>query len=78
MSKNIKVKLNREGVRSLLRSQDMMNICKEHADKLAEKCGAGYETSEYTGKNRVNVTVYPKTIAAKKENYNNNTLLKKV
>ena len=38
-----KFKLNRSGVRALLRSQEMKAMLKSKADAAAQACGDGYE-----------------------------------
>lgn len=75
---NVKVELNREGVRELLKSQEMMDICREYADAALGRLGGGYEVDTHTGKNRVNAEVKAVTYSAKKENHRNNTILKAV
>lgn len=72
----VKVKLNRAGVRNLLKSQEMMNICTHYAYKAQSRLGTGYEVSYVTGKNRVNASIIAATEKAKKENLENNTILK--
>lgn len=75
MSK-LKIVLNKQEVRNMLRSKEMMNICKEHAQKAQSKLGDGYEVKPYTGANRVNVSLSATTKKAQKENHENNTILK--
>lgn len=71
-----RIELNRDGVKSLLKSKEMMNICKNEALKIKNKCGEGYGYDTYVGNNRVNASVYTASIDAMKDNSNNNTLLK--
>lgn len=78
MEKKVQVKLNRNGVKSLLKSQEMSNICKEHAKRIMNNCPEGYEMDSYVGENRVNAMVYASTYQAKADNAKNNTLLKAV
>ena len=78
MAKKIKFELNRSGVRELLRSDEMMAVCKQYADGIQARAGAGYESDTYVGKNRVNASVYPATKEAYRDNLDNNTLLKAV
>ena len=73
MSKT-KFKLNRKGVRELLKSEGMAGICREHAEAISRRCGEGYEVSAYTGKTRVNASVYAATCEAIRDNLENNTL----
>lgn len=69
-------KLNRAGVRELLRSGEAMSACRTYAEAVRNRAGAGYEVSTYTGKNRVNASVSAATYEASKDNYEHNTLLK--
>ena len=73
---NVRVKLNRSGVRDMLRSRAMKSICEEHARKLQQRCGAGYEVDSYEGTNRVNAMVYAATPEARRDALENNTLEK--
>lgn len=75
---NLKIVLNTLGVRELLKSGEMMSICKEHAEAVRKKCGDGYTTSSYVGMNRANVSVTAETSEAKRDNSQNNTILKAV
>ena len=76
MAKIAKIKLNRAGVRKLLRSSEMQAICTEHAEEIAARCGAGYATDAVTMPTRAIATVYPKTVEARKDNHKNNTIEK--
>ena len=75
MSK-VKFELNRAGVRELLRSAEAMNVCREYANNIRTRAGNGYEVDTYVGANRANASVYAATYEARKDNYDNNTLLK--
>lgn len=75
MSK-VKFELNRAGVRELMRSQEATNVCKTYADAIRTRAGEGYEVDTYVGKNRANASVYAATYEARKDNLENNTLLK--
>ena len=78
MAKNVKVVLNRAGVRELLRSGEMMAICSDHASNIMGRCGSGYSMDTHTGPNRVNAMVKAETYQARADNMRNNTLLKAV
>ena len=78
MSDNIRVELNSEGVRELLRSPEMAAICQAQAKAIAGRAGDGYSVSTYTGANRVNASVITETPEAMQDNLKNNTLLKAV
>ena len=68
MAKNIKVKLNREGVRQLLLSDEMMSACKEAASSVQSNYGKDTTLDEYRGRNRVNVSVIANYDEASKSN----------
>lgn len=74
----LKVKLNKAGVRAMLRSPEMLAICEKHASDIARRCGEGYETDSFVGRNRVNAMVSAGTYEAKRDNAENNTILKAV
>lgn len=77
MSK-IRIELNREGVRELLRSPEMLAICEEQARAVAARCGGGYEVDSMVGRNRVNAAVSASTKEAIQDNLKNNTVLKAI
>lgn len=68
--------LNSAGVRSLLKSEEMADICGKYAKDIAIRAGAGYTSNTYVGKNRVNASVSPDSFEAMRDNKKNNTLLK--
>ena len=68
--------LNRAGVRSLLKSEEMANICSKYAKNIATRAGEGYTSDVYVGKNRVNAGVSTESIRAMRSNAKHNTLLK--
>ena len=72
----IKFKLNRQGVRELMKSDAMVDVLNKYATTVKNNAGAGYGSDIKRGKNRANVAIYPITKEANKECYNNNTLLK--
>lgn len=73
---NVKIELNREGVKELLQSQAMMNICQSYANKAVAQLGDGYEVTTLVGKTRVNAEVAAVSYAAKVENSQTNSILK--
>ena len=75
MSK-LRIELNGAGVRELLRSSEMKAICGEQASEIAQRCGDGYSYDTYTGQNRVNAEVRAETWEARRDNSENNTILK--
>ena len=78
MSNNIRVELNSDGVRELLQSPEMMAFCQNLANGIAGRAGDGYVVTTYTGRTRVNASVYAATEEARRDNLKNNTLLKAV
>lgn len=78
MGNKMKLVLNREGVRQMLRSAEMMDICGEYALRAEKRLGEGYEATLHTGKNRVNASVAAVSQRARKENHENQTILKAV
>lgn len=73
-----RIKLNKSGVREVLKSTEMQSICNEHAQRIVGKCGSGYKTDSFVGKNRCNAMVWAGTYRAKRDNSKNNTILKAV
>lgn len=75
----VNFRLNRAGVRELMRSPEAMSVVREEAVKtqqIALQSCPGYEMDTHTGTNRVNAMVYADTYEARKDNYEHNTLLK--
>ena len=72
----VKIQLNSKGVRQMLRSNEMMAICREHADAAAQRCGDGFSVNTHRGKKRVNAEVYAETFRAKRKNQKDNVILK--
>ena len=75
MSK-VKFELDRAGVRELMQSNEMMNVCREYAEQVRARAGEGYEASTFVGRNRVNASVRAETFEAIRNNHQYNTLLK--
>lgn len=75
MSK-VKFKLNRAGVRELLKSAEMSKIVGDHAARVAGASGSGYASGTFTAGTRIVGKAYADTWAAKRDNAKNNTLLK--
>ena len=73
---NVKVKLNSKGVRELLKSQEMMNVCTKQAYRAQAKLGDGYEVSYKTHETRAVAAIEATAPNAIKENLRHNTILK--
>jgi hypothetical protein len=78
MANSVQIKLRSDGVRALLKSSEVMAECRSHAESMGASLGEGYEVSEYVGTNRVNVSVHAVSDRAKKDNLDNNSMLKAV
>ena len=74
----MKFKLNGSGVRQLLKSSEMQAVLASKATEIKARAGEGYDQDTYVGKTRANVMVYADSAKAKRDNMNNNTLLKAV
>lgn len=73
---DIEIKLISSGVRELLRSDEIAAVCREQAEAVKSRCGAGYTVDTYMGASRVNCSVSADSKGARKDNLKNNTLLK--
>ncbi len=73
-----KFELNEEGVRELMRSEEMQDVLETYAQQVAKNAGDGYEPTTYVGENRANVSVRVMAVTeqAEQDNYENNTLLR--
>ena len=75
MAKKVKIELNSAGVRELLHECGR-TVCKEKADSIAARCGAGYASDTKNAGTRTIAGVITDSVEAMKDNNNNNTLLK--
>ncbi|CYW67280.1 hypothetical protein [Streptococcus suis] len=74
----MKFKLNRAGVRELLKSPEMQAVLTDKANAIRNRAGNGYGSNVYVGVTRANAMVYTDTIQAIRDNLKNNTLSKAV
>ena len=51
---NVKVELNRAGVRELLRSSEIGAVCEKQAARMTRAAGVSYVADVHVGRNRVN------------------------
>lgn len=72
----VEIRLNCDGVRDLLRSQEMKTVCEGYANNALERLGPGYTVTTMTGKKRVNASIYAESYQARRDNMKNNTILK--
>lgn len=72
----VKVELNSEGIRTLLKGSEVEQMMGDHAAKVADRAGSGYrhDTKQMSG--RVIASAYADTEEARKDSMDNNTLLK--
>lgn len=75
---NFKFKLNKTGVRELLKSDGVYGECKKIADTALSKCGEGYAVHDVKYPERSGAVVAATTMRAVNDNKKNNTLLKAV
>lgn len=75
MSK-IEIELNSAGIRELLRSQEIMDALQDTADGIRAQLGTQYQTDQYVGAGRANVSVYTDDPAALRDNERNNAMLR--
>ena len=75
---DVKFELNPEGVRELMKSDSMIDILNGIANQAADQLGDGYEVTTVIGTNRANAEVAAVSHAAKKENYETNSILKAI
>lgn len=72
----VKVVLNSSGVRELLQSDEIKQVCEEQAKNVVQRAGDGFVYDSMKGKNRVVTMVKTDTVAAYRSTLKNNTLLK--
>ena len=73
----VRVKLDKRAVREqLLKGGGAPGLCLSLANQMANKSGNGYAVRVVDYPERTGAVVYPKTAAARADNYSNNTLEK--
>ncbi len=78
MSDKFKFVLNRNGVRSLLKSVNMINVLESEANEMLARLGPGHEKTYHMGSNRPNFSVATRSKKAAENNLDNNTMIKAV
>ena len=73
---NVKVVLNRAGVKELLTSDEAQAICKEQADRILASVGEGYVEEERNYPERKGYAIRVDSAEALYDNLNHNTLLR--
>lgn len=72
----IKFKLNRKGVRNMLKWESTAEECMSYAQKMQAAAGPGYEVERREYPERIGASVFPETYEAYQDNLDNNTLEK--
>lgn len=72
----VKIVLNKEGVKQLLRSQEAGAICMEHANRIRESAGQDYAAEARHYPERTGAAVFPANADGYFDNMKNNTLLR--
>lgn len=73
---NVTIKLNSDGVKELLKSSEIQAECMKQAETVQAGLGDGYEVSEKYYPERSGAIIRAVSTAAKKENSEDNSLLK--
>ncbi len=73
---NIKFKLNKAGVRELLKSAGAESVCMEHAQRIQGNAGEHYAAEGRHYPERSGAAVYPSDPQGNADNLKNNTLLR--
>lgn len=74
----VRVKLKKKGVKELLRSDEMRNVCAQRAQNAMAHLGPGYETNTYVGKTRANAGIRAKTRQARSDALKNGSIWRAV
>ncbi len=77
MSK-VKFKLNHAGVKQLLQSSEAQSVVSAYASQRIGRLGAGYETETFVGFDRAHAVIKPVTHEARRDTFENNSLLKAI
>lgn len=70
------IELFSSGIQELMKSDEVIEELQKHADEIVSKCSGNYETSQYVGKSRANVSIYTTDKDTFFRNLHNNELLK--
>lgn len=73
----VEIILNPEGVRELLKSDEVSEFLQKKADEIVKKCQEGnYDTNKFIGRNRANVSIATHDEKTFYHNLDNNEILK--
>lgn len=73
-----KIVLNSSGIREVLKSDEIAEMCREEAEKIRNRAGEGFAVEVRNYPERTGYAVYPETEEAFYRNLNKNTLLKAI
>lgn len=74
----VRIKLNKSGVRELLKSSSIAQECEKEASKVLNRCGPGFEMEKRNYPERTGYAIYPGDERAYYHNLKHNTILKAV
>lgn len=74
----LRIELNHSGIKAFLHSKGTAELVKGKADEIQSRLGDGYKSDYRHMESRVIASVYADTQEARKENMDNNTILKAV
>lgn len=79
MAEKVKFELDLAGLNQLMKSGEMASVLNDAAERIAAAAGPGYEVEDAHAISFVGIAaVHAETIEAKRDNSENNTLLKAV
>lgn len=76
MANEVRIKLDRKGIRALLKSEEIADFVYQVADERSRMAGDGYAADRYMTPGRAISSVYPDSFEAVQDNQKNNTLEK--
>jgi hypothetical protein len=75
---NVRIKVNRNGIRDLLRSDEVLADLEERGQRIAAAAGDGHRVESEVGQNRARVAVITDTIEARISEAKNRTLTRAI
>lgn len=72
----VKIRLNRSGVRELLKGEELRGECEKYARSIQSAAGPDYEMETRSYPERSGAAVYPANESGYYDNLRNNTLVK--
>lgn len=75
MSNELEIELDGQGIRNLLKSDEIENELKSHAKRIIKSCSGNYEITEYEGPSRKRVSIITHDAETFHRNLKDNELL---